>query len=261
LRHIETINRRAQIGVIAACLAMLIGGANAGAQSDEWAPTVDPAEFSTNIDNPLFPLEPGTRWVYEGPDDEGNIEHQEVVVTSETKEVMGVTCVVVHDTVSVDGRLVEDTYDWYAQHKDGSVWYFGEDTKEFRFGLVASSAGSWEAGKDGAKPGIIMLANPQVGNRYYNEYYKGEAEDQSEVMSLSEKVTVPAGTYDGALQTKDWTDLEPGILEHKYYARGTGIIKEVHVQGESGHLELIEMTRGERPTSTPQPLPVPLPLS
>jgi hypothetical protein len=195
--------------------------------------------------------------IYEGPDDEGRVEHQEVVVTSETKEVMGVTCVVLHDTVSVDGAARRRHLRLVRPAQGRSVWYFGEDTREVRFGLVTSRAGSWEAGKDGAQPGIIMLADPQVGNRYYNEYYKGKADDQAEVMSRSEKVTVPAGTYEGVLQVKDWTDLEPGVLEHKFYARDIGIIKEEHVQGGSYRLELIKMTRGEASASRPLPVPVP----
>src|SRR5918992_2013794 len=255
LRPIEAIQRKPLIFLVVSLATVIGTGRGAGSQPAEYAPTIDPADFSTNIDNPFLPFQPGTRWVYEGPDDTGQIEHREVLVTAETKEVMGVTCIVVRDTVTVNGRLVEDTNDWYAQHKDGTVWYFGEDTTEYTAGLVASNAGSWEAGKNGAQPGIVMKGSPRVGDRYYNEYHKGEAEDQSEVISLSEKVTVPAGTYDGVLQTKDWTDLEPGVLEHKHYARGIGAIKEEHIEGGSERHELIEMTRREAPAAEPSPIP------
>lgn len=220
-------------------------------RAQEYSPRIDPADFTSEITNPLFPLQPGTRWIYEGPDDAGDIEHQEVVVTAETREIMGVTCVVVHDQVSRAGELLEDTYDWYAQDKDGNVWYFGEDTKEFEDGQVVSTEGSWEAGKDGALPGIVMEADPRVGDQYRQEYYEGEAEDMAEVLSIDERRTVSHGSYEGVLQTKDWTRLEPGIVEHKYYARGVGTIYEEHVEGGAGHLELLEMTEARAPAGRP----------
>ncbi len=224
------------------------------AEADEYAPRIDPADFTSEIDNPLFPLIPGTRWVYEGPDDAGDIEHKEVVVTSETREVMGVTCVVVHDQMSMDGEVFEDTYDWYAQDKDGNVWYFGEDTSELEGGKVVTTEGSWEAGQDGALPGIIMKAAPQVGDQYRQEYYEGQAEDMAEVLSVDERTTVPHGSYEGVVETKDWTPLEPGIVEHKYYAPGVGTIYEEKVEGGAGHLELLEMTEDSaQAEATPPP--------
>ena len=164
----------------------------------------------------------------------------------ETREVMGVEVRVVHDVVTEDGELVEDTYDWYAQDADGNVWYFGEDTKEFENGKVSTTAGSWEAGVDGAQPGVLVPAEPEVGQTYRQEYYAGEAEDAAAVLSLDEKVEVPFGSYDGVLMTKDFTPLEPDILEHKFYARGVGLVLALAISGGSDREELVEHMR-ERP--------------
>lgn len=165
-------------------------------------------------------------------------------MTHETKEILGVTYIVVRDTVVVDGEIVEDAYDWFAQDKDGNVWYMGEDSKEYEDGQVVSTEGSWEANVDGAKPSIIMEADPQVGDSYRQEYYKGEAEDMGEVVSLNESVTVPYGTYDNCLQTKEWTPLEPDVLEYKYYAPDVGPVLEVSV--DSGErVELVDISIDE----------------
>jgi hypothetical protein len=155
---------------------------------------------------------------------------------------MGVTCVVVRDTVTLDGEVVEDTYDWFAQHVDGAVWYFGEDTKEYEDGQVSSTEGAWEAGVDGAQPGIVMPAEPKVGDSYRQEYYQGEAEDMAEVLSLTESVTVPAGTYQDVLMTEDVNPLEPDVVEHKYYASGAGLVLTVQVEGGSDREELVRQS-------------------
>jgi hypothetical protein len=148
-----------------------------------YAPEIDPSNFVKEVDNPYFPLEPGTTWVYEGKTPEGT-ERVEDTILRETKRVMGVECVVLRDRVWLNGELIEDTVDWHAQDKEGNVWYFGEYTKEYENGKVVSTEGSFEAGKDGALPGIIMPADPKVGDSYRQEYYKGEAEDMAEVISL-----------------------------------------------------------------------------
>ena len=137
--------------------------------------------------------------------------------------------------------MAEDTFDWFAQDKDGNVWYFGEDSKEYEDGKVVSTEGSWESGVDGAKPGIVMKANPQVGDAYRQEYYEDEAEDMAEVVSLNEAVSVPQGSFENCLKTKEWTPLEPDIVENKYYAPGVGLVMEVAVEGESGKVELLEI--------------------
>lgn len=210
-------------------------------QSGEQAydPLVDPADFVTAIDNPYLPFRTGTSWVYEGETDEG-MEKIEVTVTDETRVVMGVTCTVVWDRVWIDGELVEDTRDWYAQDRKGNVWYFGEDTQEIEAGQVVSSAGSWEAGVDGAKPGVVMYADPKTDETYRQEYYAGEAEDMAKVLGLAVDVRIGLGDYTDCIQTEEWTPLEPGIREHKFYARGVGVILEEMVEGGEGRIELIE---------------------
>ena len=207
--------------------------------NEPYDPVINPADFVAQIDNQYLPLTPGTTLIYEGETEDG-MERIEVEVTHETKDILGVTCIVVRDTVRVDGELVEDTYDWFAQDKDGNVWYFGEDSKEYEDGEV-DPAGSWEAGVDGAKPGIIMKASPQVGDAYRQEYYEDEAEDMAEVLSLNESVSVAYGLFDNCLQTQEWTPLEPDVVENKYYAPGIGVVLEVTVVGESERVELIEV--------------------
>jgi hypothetical protein len=200
-----------------------------------------PADFTAVVDNPYYPLTPGTRYVYEGETEEG-LERIEIEILSETKEVMGVTTTVVRDTAYVDGGVIEDTFDWFAQDRAGNVWYFGEDTKEYEDGEVVSTAGSWEAGVDGALPGIVMYANPaeHIGETYRQEYYEGEAEDRGQVLSATERVTIPFGSFENVVQTLDTTPLEPGQREHKFYAPGVGLIQEVNL-GSGETISLIEM--------------------
>jgi hypothetical protein len=218
------------------------GGETAQPEGGEeaYAPLIDPADFVSGIDNPYFSLTPGTTFIYEGDTGEG-FEHIEVVVTEEVREVMGVQCVVVEDTVTIDGEVAELTYDWYAQDGDGNVWYFGEDSREYENGKAVSTRGSWEAGVDGAQPGIIMRAQPVIGDEYRQEYYEDEAEDMARVESLDEAVTVPAGSYSDCLKTYEWTPLEPGVSEFKYYSPGVGLVLETAGKGESRRIELVEI--------------------
>jgi hypothetical protein len=209
-----------------------------------YAPVIDPADFVTDIDNPYFPLVPGSRWEYRTTGSEGN-ETDVVAVTSERKTVMGVSTTVVHDTVTADGgEVVEDTYDWYGQDKDGNLWYLGEDTKEFEHGKVKSTEGSWEAGVDGAEAGVLLPGEPEVGMSYRQEYYKGEAEDAGEILSLDERVEVTFGRFDHVLKTKDYTPLEPSLIEHKFYAKGVGPVLAVTVSGGSDREELLSFKPG-----------------
>jgi hypothetical protein len=233
----------------AAALAALLAASCNGKSSSSvteaskhaYAPRIRPADFGGPVDNPFFPLTPGSRWVYEGRKAEGN-ERTVVEVTRDTKTILGITAVVVHDTVTKDGSVKEDTFDWYAQDRQGNVWYLGEDTKEYENGAVVSTKGSWEAGVKGAQPGIIMKARPKPGGPYRQEYFKGQAEDYAQVLSTQASVTVPAGTYRDVVKTKDFTPLEPKLLEHKYYAPGVGVVREVTVKGSSGRVELVEFT-------------------
>ncbi len=204
-------------------------------------PVINPADFVANIDNPYFPLTPGTTFNFRATTAEGN-EAGKVVVTHDTKEILGVRCVVVADTVWLEGVLKEATFDWYAQHQDGTVWYFGEAVDNYENGVIADHDGSFEAGVDGAKPGIIMKANPQVGDSYRQEFYKGEAEDEAEVLGLNEAVTITFGAFQNCVKTKEWTQLEPDIEANKYYAAGVGVILEIHTKGPAERNELINIT-------------------
>jgi hypothetical protein len=202
-------------------------------------PEIDPANFVTGVDNPYLPFTPGARWVYEGNDD-GENEHIEVTVTNERKEVMGIPVVVVRDTVELDGELAEDTRDWYAQDREGNVWYMGEETAEYENGEVTSTEGSWEAGVDGALPGIVMPAQPEVGQAYRQEFYEGEAEDLGEILRTDGTASVAAGEFDQLVVTRDWNPFEPEVVEEKSYARGVGVVLEEKVEGGDGRIELIQ---------------------
>jgi hypothetical protein len=206
---------------------------------------LDPADFTTEIDNPYWPMTPGTRWTYRETDGEGGEMQVVVVVTTETKRLAnGITARVVRDTVTEDGALVEDTFDWYAQDGAGNVWYLGEDTAEFEGGEIVSTDGSWEAGVDGAQPGIAMPAHPAPGLAYRQEFLEGEAEDAAEVLSTREMAEAPAGKYDDVLLTKDTTALEPDVLEYKLYAKGVGPVLVLDVSGGGGGRE--ELLRVDR---------------
>jgi hypothetical protein len=202
---------------------------------------IDTSGFTTEIDNPYFPLSPGKTWIYRETDAEGAKRKVVVTVTSDTKTIMGIEARVVHDQVTEDGQLSEDTYDWYAQDSQGSLWYFGEDTKEYEHGKLKTTEGSWEAGVDGALPGIIIPADPQPGMVYREEYYKGHAEDGAEILSLNAHANVPNGTFDHVLQTRNFTPLEPNLVEEKFYARGVGPVLEITVTGGSDRSELLSV--------------------
>jgi hypothetical protein len=202
--------------------------------------TIDPANFVTGVDNPYFPLEPGTTFVFTGTSD-GEREVVTVRVTDRTKVIQGVTCVVVRDTVRTGGEVTEDTFDWYAQDVDGNVWYMGEDTKEYDHGEVVSTEGSWEGGVHGALPGVIMPADPTVGLAYTQEHYAGQAEDKGKIVALGQHVSVPYGSFDDVLVTEDWTPLEQNVLERKSYAPGIGVVFEELVKGGQEVLRLVEV--------------------
>jgi hypothetical protein len=203
----------------------------------------NPDNFVTRVTNPWFPLLPGTTFVYRGVKD-GKKARDVVTVTHKTKRIQGVLCTAVADRLYLAGRLEERTTDWYAQDKAGNVWYFGEATAELdRSGHVTSTEGSWQAGRNGAQAGIFMTARPTVGQSRRQEYYKGHAEDHFAVVSVSAHVSVPYTTSNRALLTKEWTPLEPGTLDHKYYVRGIGNVKEVTVKGPTERNELVSVQR------------------
>jgi hypothetical protein len=229
--------------IVAALIAGCGGGRDDPLPRGAEPVRLDPAEFSPRIDNPYWPMAPGSRWIYRETDEHGDVQRVVVTVTGRTRTVAGIEARVVHDVVTEHGRLVEDTFDWYAQDRAGNVWYLGEDTREFDGGRV-SSAGWWEAGVDGAQAGVLLPARPRVGSEYRQEHYAGEAEDAARVLSLDEQAEVPFGHFDGALLTKDFTPLEPDVLEYKLYAKGVGPVLVLAVSGGAGREELVRYRRG-----------------
>jgi hypothetical protein len=197
-----------------------------------------PDRFVECVDNPYFPLIRGTVYDYEVETEDG-LETITVTVTRQTKEVLGIPATVVRDTVLLDGELTEDTLDWFAQDRTGNVWYLGEETAEYEDGQVVSTEGSWEAGVNGALPGLIMLADPLPEDLYRQEYLKDEATDIAGVLSVSESVSVPFGDFEHVLKTADYNPLS-GALEHKFYARGVGTVMEDPLDG-SERTELLSV--------------------
>jgi hypothetical protein len=201
-----------------------------------YAPDVDPAALSPQVTNPRFPAPVGATWVYEAETDDG-LERDEVSVEAGTRTVNGASARVVRDTVYLDGAMIEDTWDWYAQDDAGHVWYLGEDTYEYEDGQVVCSCGAWEWGEDGALPGVVMLAEPAVGDVYRQEYLAGEAEDYAEVVAVEVDVEVAAGAFSGCIKTRDRSAIDPALDELKYYCPdvGTVLVEEGDVR-----VELIE---------------------
>jgi hypothetical protein len=220
---------------------VVLGSTGIAASAASSAPS--PGDFVRRVDNPWFPLVSGTTFVYRGVKD-GKPARDVFTVTRATKTIQGVRCTPVRDRLYLAGRLEERTTDWYAQDREGNVWYFGEETAELdRAGRVTSTEGTWQAGRDGAQAGIYMTARPMVGQSRRQEYYKGHAEDHFSVLSPHASVSVPYTTSKRALLTKEWTPLEPGTLDHKYYVRGIGEVKEVTVKGPTERAELVSVRR------------------
>jgi hypothetical protein len=223
----------------AALLAIVLALAPAAAAATPFRP----AAFVARVDNPWFPLVPGTVYVYHGIKD-GKPSRDVVKVTHATRTIEGVRATSVHDDLYVEGRLEERTTDWYAQDRAGNVWYLGENTAELDArGRVTSREGSWLAGVHGARPGIYMPARPVVGSSGRQEYLKGQAEDHFRVVSLDATVSAPALSSTNALLTEEWTPLEPGVLDHKLYVRGVGTVLEQTVKGGRERNALVSLRR------------------
>src|SRR3954451_12789801 len=219
---------RAAVGAAAAVAAAgLIGrGATTPARG---AQAVNPGHFVEHITNPWLPWKPGSLWVYRGVKD-GQTQKDVVGVLARSKTILGVHCTVIGDVASHNGTVLERTRDWYAQDRAGNVWYFGENTAEYSGGTVDRS-GSWQAGVHDAKPGIVMTADPRVGDAHRQEYWRGHAEDQYWLVDLHQHVTVPFGSFRNAALTLEWSRLEPFVIDRKTYVKGIGVVREVTAEG------------------------------
>ena len=226
---------------VGACSSDSSSSASAG--SAKVGGKIDPKNFTANVDNPYFPLKPGTTYRSRGFEHGKNIDV--FTVTHRVKKVLGVPCVVIRDRLFRGGKVREDTDDWYTQDRQGTVWYFGEATREIGSdGRVVSREGSWQAGVNGAKPGIFMPAHPQLGQSFRQEFYKGHAEDRFRVESLTESVKVPYGTFTNVVKTTETSPLEPGVIDSKFYARGIGQVKEASVKGPRETSVLLSVKKG-----------------
>jgi hypothetical protein len=232
------MSRTPLLALLAAALAGGCGSSESTPDTSSSAPAKR-AGFTAQVTNPWFPLRPGSVYRYRGVKD-GKPSREVVTVTHRTKTIDGAPTVVVSDRLYIDGVLEERTSDYYSQDAHGTVWYFGEDTAELDpNGKVTTREGTWHSGRDGAKPGIFMYAAPRVGQSARQEYLKGNAEDHFAVVATGRSVTVPFRRFGGVLLTKEWTPLEPGVLDHKYYARGIGTVLEQTVKGGDERNELV----------------------
>jgi hypothetical protein len=225
--------------------ALALAAPAAGSLPQDGEPVnLNPADFTARVTNPYFPLVPGTRLIYREQEVGGPAQRDVVHVTKRRKLIAnGITARAVHDVVSEHGQPVEKTFDWFAQDAAGNVWYLGENTKEYEDGHLASTAGSFEAGVDGAQPGVIMPASPEVGMTYRQEFLAGEAEDQARILSLDEQAGVPFGHFTGVLMTKETNPLEPRHTEYKFYARGIGPVLELTAAGGSDRVVLVRVEK------------------
>ena len=229
---------------VAAIAGTISGGAwvaNVKASGSGYEPVLDPANFVAVIDNPYYPLPVGRTLVYEGIKD-GQTQQDTVTVTAQTKVIEGITATVVSDVSTHDGTVLEKTFDWFAQDKQGNVWYLGEDTAAFLPNGKVDTSGSWQAGVHDAEPGIVMEAHPQIPDAYRQEYLAGSAEDTAWVVQLGGTVTVPYGTLRNTLTTLEATRIEPGLYDQKIYAPGVGLVVEQALTGPTEFAKLVSVT-------------------
>jgi hypothetical protein len=221
---------RVRLSVLVSALVVDIGCVALGLRAADYQPRIDPADFQARVDNPYYPLVPGTTYRFVETA-RGERNETAVSVTHETKRVMGVECVVLHDVVTEDGEVAEETWAWVAQDRQGNVWSFGEATQEISAGGAVNTTGSWQAGVDGAQPGILMPGNPTPGEPYRQGYRLGVAEDMARIEALGESATVPAGAFTDCVRTEEWSLLEAGNTR-KWYARGVGAVRSEATGGE-----------------------------
>ncbi len=238
----------AQSTAVAALMGATLAAVAPTGAAQEYDPQINPADFSATITNPLFNWPIGKRTILEANTEEGE-ERIEITITGETKQIMGITALVYRDRAFLNGQLIEDTRDYIAQDKQGNVWYFGEDVNNFENGKLADHDGTWIAGVDGAKPGIWFPANPQIGDEYRQEFYKGFAEDMVEVLAVNQTVTTKLGTFEGCVQTFDWTPLDPESREHKFYCAAPGGVALI-TNLTTGEREELAQLRLDGPTAS-----------
>ncbi len=229
------------LAVFAGLAAALTVAGRASAQAgDKYKPKI-PTNWAKEVTNPYFPLGRGTTLNYSGKTEDG-LETGTVEVLSKTRIVNRVTATAVRDRVYLDGKLIEETEDWYAQDASGNVWYLGEDSREMKDGSVVSTEGSWEWGVKGALPGIVMWSDPtaHVGERYRQEFLKGEAEDFATVVTLGQDIAVPFGKFTACITTNDGSTLEPDVIETKTYCPKVGFVLETVPNKE--RIELVRVT-------------------
>ena len=231
----------AALGAVAIVAAVPALSAPPGSTNSCPKPPPLPNQWASQIDNPYVPLTPGTTLTYRGKVD-GKTVTDVFAVTHATKQIEGVTATVIHDQVFQGSQLLEDTFDWFAQDANGNVWYFGEDTKELDHGTVISTEGSWQAGVNKANAGIFMPANPAVGDFFKQEDAKNVAEDCTRIVDLGASVATPYVSSNDALKTEEFSLLEPGVLDNKYYVKGIGNVAERTVQGGNDVLNLVSVT-------------------
>jgi hypothetical protein len=211
-----------------------------------YAPSIHPSDFVATIDNRYFPLKPGTGFHYSGVAEDGKTpQTDDMVVTRQTKKILGVRSTVIRDTVKQRGRIVEVTFDWYAQDTHGNVWYMGEDAREVQGGRLVRASDSWQAGVNGAQPGIIMPGTPRPGDEYRQEYYPRSALDQARVVGSGGPVKVPAGAFRTTLLTEETSPID-SARERKYYVSGVGDVEERTVAGNREHIVLVGITHEAR---------------
>lgn len=236
------------VGLSAALAVSACGGDDKASEARSDLPQgrepvrLDPADFTTRIDNPYRPMAVGSRRVYRDTDSDGTVQRHVLTVTAKTKKIAGIAARVVRETVTEDGQLAEDGVDWYAQDSAGNVWYLGEDSKEYEDGKVKETS-SWEAGVEGAQPGIVMPADPRPGVAYRQMYVAGQQEDRGQVVTTGERAESPAGYFTDAVVIEDSSPLEPKVREYKFFARGVGLVRAFEVAGGSGHEELLSFGR------------------
>jgi hypothetical protein len=238
----RTVYKNALLVVIPVTFLAVMSVSFTGFRVQAQTPAFDKSNFHDplKIDNKYYSLKLGTVTIYNGTDEEGKSMRDTITVTNDMKEIQGIPTRVVNDTVFVEGKLVETTGDWYAQDDKGNVWYLGEDTTDFT-NKKNPHEGSWESGVKGAKGGILMLAEPKVGITYDQEFAKGVAEDKATVLSLNESVSVPYGSFSNVIKTKEFSALEPDVVENKYYAANVGDIKEKTLKGSKEGIALVEI--------------------